>query len=260
MIGGITMIAKLIAPAPKPENYTRYLFIGPHPDDIEIGAGATAVRLAAEGKEVHFLILTDGCYGSGALVEKTKEEVVAIRRAEAEKAAAIIGAKSVTILSFSDGGMYKTEDLAVEIAKVASRFKPEVIFCPDHKLKTEGHADHLKGGLAASLAFVFMGNELMMKDIGAEGIAEPKALAYYYTDKPNRFVKVSKYIKTQLTALAEHKSQVEIDVGGGKSFHSMMKLYFTFRAIRFGVRSLKGKAEGFRVIAPIHSHCFAEKF
>ena len=56
---------KFAAPAVKLEAYRRYLFIGPHPDDIEIGAGATAAKLAAEGKDVAFLICTDGRYGDG---------------------------------------------------------------------------------------------------------------------------------------------------------------------------------------------------
>ena len=30
------------APLPKIESFDRFLFLGPHPDDIEIGAGATA--------------------------------------------------------------------------------------------------------------------------------------------------------------------------------------------------------------------------
>ena len=41
---------KFAAPAVKLETYRRYLFIGPHPVDIEIGAGATAAKLAAEAR------------------------------------------------------------------------------------------------------------------------------------------------------------------------------------------------------------------
>ena len=44
--------------------HRRCLFFGPHPDDIEIGAGATAARLAREGRAVRFVICTDGRYGS----------------------------------------------------------------------------------------------------------------------------------------------------------------------------------------------------
>ena len=36
------LILKAAVPTPKIEAYRRFLFVGPHPDDIEIGAGATA--------------------------------------------------------------------------------------------------------------------------------------------------------------------------------------------------------------------------
>ena len=52
----ITGLAVSIAsPLPKLESFDRYLFIGPHPDDIEIGAGATAAKLVQSGKAVAFL-------------------------------------------------------------------------------------------------------------------------------------------------------------------------------------------------------------
>ena len=35
-------VLKAAVPIPKLESYQRFLFVGPHPDDIEIGAGATA--------------------------------------------------------------------------------------------------------------------------------------------------------------------------------------------------------------------------
>ena len=41
-----SLILKFAAPVPKPESYSRFLFVGPHPDDVEIGAGATAAKLA----------------------------------------------------------------------------------------------------------------------------------------------------------------------------------------------------------------------
>ena len=42
----IRMILKRAVPVPSVEGFQRYLFVGPHPDDIEIGAGATAAKLA----------------------------------------------------------------------------------------------------------------------------------------------------------------------------------------------------------------------
>ena len=61
---GLTkLVLKFAVPVPKVESFERYLFIGPHPDDIEIGAGATAAKLAAMGKEVCFLVCLDGRFG-----------------------------------------------------------------------------------------------------------------------------------------------------------------------------------------------------
>lgn len=56
----IKMILKAAVPIPKIEKHCRFLFVGPHPDDIEIGAGATAVQLSALGKDICFLVCLDG--------------------------------------------------------------------------------------------------------------------------------------------------------------------------------------------------------
>lgn len=56
----------------------RVLFIGAHPDDIEIGAGGTVYRLTSAGASVHFLILTHGTHrlspGLRELSERISEE------------------------------------------------------------------------------------------------------------------------------------------------------------------------------------------
>ena len=75
---------RFAAPAPQVEQYERYLFIGPHPDDVEIGAGATAAKLAAAGKQITFLICTDGRYGlENAPAGTAPEELIELRKAEA---------------------------------------------------------------------------------------------------------------------------------------------------------------------------------
>jgi LmbE family N-acetylglucosaminyl deacetylase len=56
-------ILRVASPMRKLESYDRYLFIGPHPDDIEIGAGSTAAKLVKSGKTVAFVIALDGRYG-----------------------------------------------------------------------------------------------------------------------------------------------------------------------------------------------------
>ena len=79
-------VLRFAAPIPRPESFRRVLFIGPHPDDIEIGAGATAARLAAEGKEICFLVCIDGRYGSGNAPEGIRgDKLAALRKEEARQ-------------------------------------------------------------------------------------------------------------------------------------------------------------------------------
>ena len=98
---------RFAAPAPKVEAFDRYLFIGPHPDDIEVGAGATAAKLVAAGKQVCFLICTDGRYGLEHAPESTTPEaLIELRKAEAVASAKLLGVEDVRFLEFSDGGFY----------------------------------------------------------------------------------------------------------------------------------------------------------
>jgi LmbE family N-acetylglucosaminyl deacetylase len=79
----------------------RILAIHAHPDDIEIQAGGTCARLAAAGHELTLVTMSDGDCGSR---EYSPEETGRIRREEAARAAALIGAK------YEWGGMH---DLAI---------------------------------------------------------------------------------------------------------------------------------------------------
>lgn len=60
------------APIPKIESFRRYLFIGPHPTTLRSAPGATAAKLASSGKELCFLICTDGRYGDGCGSKKAE--------------------------------------------------------------------------------------------------------------------------------------------------------------------------------------------
>ena len=110
---GLTkLILKFAAPLPQIEKYERYLFLGPHPDDIEIGAGATAAKLAAAGKQICFLICTDGRFGDGnAPKDCTGQALINLRKQEAIASAAALGVTDVRFLGLSDGGFYELSAL-----------------------------------------------------------------------------------------------------------------------------------------------------
>ena len=112
-------VLRFAAPLPKIERFERFLFLGPHPDDIEIGAGATAAKLAAAGKQVTFLICTDGRYGLDYAPEgTTPEALIAIRQRESMASAKKLGVTDVRFLPFEDGGFYDEDELLRAVAAV----------------------------------------------------------------------------------------------------------------------------------------------
>jgi len=107
------------------------LAIGAHPDDVELGCGATLAKLAGAGRRVGILHLTRGEAGTRG----TPEE----RRREAERAAEILGAVDLSILDCGDGslrtGPAEEEALIAEIR----RLRPELVFAPT---PADRHPDH----------------------------------------------------------------------------------------------------------------------
>ena len=251
----IKHILKAAVPIPRIENYQRFLFVGPHPDDIEIGAGATAAKLAAMGKDICFLVCLDGRFGDGNAPEGIRgDRLVELRRQEAISSAAMLGVKDVRFLDLSDGGFYEQKELTEKIAQVAGDFQPEVMLAPDPDVTSECHADHRNVGNAVRQAAYFAPYAGIMEGYGAKA-APVQALAYYMTAKPNRFVKTKGYLQLQLKSVFDcHRSQFPENCGEGKS----IALYLKLRAVDFGLRSFKGCAEGFRVLGVTHMHCFPE--
>ena len=253
---GITKLAiKLAAPFPKVQSFNRYLFVGPHPDDIEIGAGATVASLAAQGKSICFLICTDGRYGTVNLKEKiSEEELIATRRDEAVRSAAALGIKDVHFLELSDGGFYDNEKLLQGIANVISDFQPDVIFAPDPAPASECHIDHLNVGKAVRTLAVNAANPGIMKKFSAAP-CPLKAVAFYMTAKPNVFMKTTGFLKKQIAAIFDnHLSQYPAGCPDRKA----IELYLKLRARDFGMRSCHVTAEGFRLLGTTHMHCLPE--
>lgn len=251
----IKMILKAAVPTPRIEDYLRYLFVGPHPDDIEIGAGATAAKLAAMGKDICFLVCMDGRFGDGNAPDGVRgDELVALRKQEAIASAAMLGIRDVRFLDLCDGGFYDQKDLVERIAQAAGDFRPDVILAPDPDVTSECHADHLNVGRAAKQVAYFSPYSGIMAGYGAKA-APVQVLAFFMTGKPNSFVKTKDYLQLQLKSVFEcHLSQFPAGCTDAKS----ISLYLKLRSIDFGLRSGKGRAEGFRVLGVTHMHCFPE--
>ena len=249
----LSRIIQIAAPLPDIEGYDSFLFIGPHPDDIEIGAGATAAKLVSEGKKVNFLVCIDGRFGDGYTALRG-DELAAERMKEAKKSADVLGVSNVRFLGYCDGNFYSYDELKKDIAKAIGEIQPDVIFAPDPDVISECHADHRNvGNICRELAF-FSSNEGIMEKLGTV-YAPVKAIAYYFTAKANRFIDTSGYLNIQLRSIFEcHKTQFPEGCDEGKS----ISLYLKLRAHDFGLRKFCRTAEGFRVLGSTQMHCLPE--
>ena len=253
---GLTELAlKIAAPVPKIEAFTKYLFIGPHPDDIEIGCGATAAKLAAEGRHVTFLILTDGRYGDGFSGGIKGDELAALRKQESVASAEHLGVMDVRFLDLCDGGFYDYGDMISGIAKTVGECKPDLIFAPDPCTDRECHIDHLNTGRAAAHVAYLGPYPGIMGNYGAEA-ADVRGIAFYMTAKPNRYVKITGELFDRQTEaiFGCHTSQFPQESTEAKQ----LQMYLKLRSADFGLRNICRHAEGFRVLGPTHMHCIPE--
>ena len=253
-MGVISSIVKMATRMSSLENYDSYLFIGPHPDDIELGAGATAAKLVKAGKKVTFLICLDGRFGDGFLEGKKEEEVVHIRRKEAIHSAMLLGVNDVRFLNLCDGGFYKKKDLSKGIASVIGDVQPDVVFAPDFWVSSECHLDHVNVGRIASYVVNIAPYKGIMKRLGARPY-NVQALAMYLTANPNHYVDTKGFFGKQMRAIFDcHLSQFP----HGSNEEKDLKTYLYLRSKMYGVRKLSTDCEAFRVLSRKHMHCLPE--
>jgi LmbE family N-acetylglucosaminyl deacetylase len=117
-----------------------------HPDDESLGFGGTLARYAAEGVGIYLVTATRGEAGRFGSLGKSGNptEVGRVREAELREAAAVLGIREVSILSYPDGAV-DSVPAPIAIRAIAShirRIQPHVIvtFGPDGAY---GHPDHI---------------------------------------------------------------------------------------------------------------------
>ncbi len=242
------------------ESFDNYLFVSPHPDDLEIGCGATIAKLIALGKKITYVVCLDGRFGKEFAPDGiTCDDLVKLRYQETLNACKVLGVTDVRFLGLSDGNQYTYKDLLNKVAEVINDVKPDIIFGPDPNVNSECHADHINvGNVCKELANFANYPEIFVnylpKGIVPSNDIKVKAIALYYTAKPNKFVRTNKYFKVQKEALKAYQSQFP----EGHVATKAMLAYLTVRSIDFGMRCFSFRAEGFRMMNNTRMHVIAE--
>jgi LmbE family N-acetylglucosaminyl deacetylase len=181
-----------------------------HPDDAEHICGGTIALLAAEGKDIHYLLVTRGDKGTDSS-EMTIEQVASIREREQRKAADVQGVQVITFLNgYFDGEVEPTLQLRRDIALVIRQWRPDVVFTFDPWRKNEPHPDHRAVGIATLDALACARGVAFYPEQLKDGVTphSVKHIYFFLTDRPNHWVDISNVIDKKVKALSCHQSQM----------------------------------------------------
>jgi LmbE family N-acetylglucosaminyl deacetylase len=189
----------------------RAMVIVAHPDDADAFCGGTVARMASEGKQIRYVICTDGARGGDGSL--TEDELGPIRRAEQEAAAKTLGVVDVTWLDRTDGELTHTLDLRRELTREIRRHRPQLVFThnPIPHYARGLHPDHLAVGQAV-FAAIFPSADSPMIFLGLlreEGLQrwQVKWTFTFDAERPNHFEDIGPQLSIKQQALACHASQ-----------------------------------------------------
>ena len=236
--------------APDWSDVRRVLVITAHPDDPDFTCAGTAIRMARQGIEVTYMILTNGDKGNHN-PEITRNQLIAMRKIEQVAAAELCGVKQVLFMGEEDGFLRPTRAIRKRVTREIRRLRPELIICPhpDRYLVGNGyinHPDHRNAGLVALEAiFPAADNPMFYPDMADEGYLPHKISQLYVSghDDPNTEVDITADMDHKVQAILCHKTQIANpeeaparwkERWGEQQEDGSMRYFERFRAMKFG--------------------------
>ena len=187
----------------------RLLTISAHPDDIEFTSGGSLARWVGEGWAVSLVVCTDGGKGSQdpAIIPA---ELAAVRRAEQQAAAEILGIAEVVFLNHSDGELSWTPNLVESLALHIRRQRPDRLASWDPWKPYQLHPDHRAAGLAVLDAVLAAGNPHYFSHQLAAGLSAHQVpeVYLYGAAEPDTWVDITATFEQKMAAIEAHRSQV----------------------------------------------------
>ena len=191
------------------EELKRVMVIGAHPDDPEFGCGATIAKWADQGKEITYVILTNGDKGTHDPDMKPGDLAV-LREEEQWSAAKALGVKEVFFLGYPDQMLENTMGLRRQVVGLIRRHRPHIIVAIDPWRPYQLHPDHRAAGFV-SLDAIYSAREChvfpeqFMGEISDWRVSE----AYlYWAAQADYWEDVTDYVDQCIAAIKEHVSQV----------------------------------------------------
>ena len=184
--------------------------VTPHPDDAEYGVAGTVVRWVSQGKEIVYVVCTNGDKGTSDTTVKP-EELAKTREEEQIAAANLLGVKEVIFLRHPDQGLEDTPEFRKEIVRLIRMYRPETVVTADPYRRYIWHRDHrMTGQVTLDAIFPYARDIFSYPDLAKEGLDphKVKEVLLWGTEDVNYRSDITETFDVKLSALRCHKSQV----------------------------------------------------
>lgn len=186
-----------------------YLFMGAHPDDIELGCGGTIAKLTSEGKKTGIVDLTRGEMGTRGTIET--------RKAEAQAASEILGLAYRENLALKDSDIENNRANQLKVIQQIRETRPHILITG---APYDRHPDH---GKATSLIVesVFYSGLRKIETTGSNGSPQepwrPKHVLHYIQDRnlePDFIIDITDYWEIKKKAMLAFATQFNVEQPG----------------------------------------------
>ena len=172
--------------------------IAAHPDDVELSAGGTLIKLAEMGYRTGILDLTRGEAGTRGSPE--------VRAEEARQAAEILGCAVRENLDLGDAHVWVNEESRTKLVRVLRQWRPRVVLTQHWE---DPHPDHAHAAQLVREAAHVSGLAKYDSEAGRERF-RPDGVAYFLFSRrfvPSFIVDISAQFRRKWEGIRCHASQ-----------------------------------------------------
>ncbi len=186
------------------------MVVTPHPDDAESGVAGTVALWTREGKDLVYVVCTNGDKGTKDVNVKP-EQLVRIREQEQMAAAKLLGVSKVHFLRYPDQGLEDTPEFRKEIVRLIRIYRLDTVLTTDPYRRYIWHRDHrITGRVTLDAIFPYAGNHHAYPDLIDESLQphRVKEVLLWGTEDPNYRSDITGTFDLKMAALRCHNSQV----------------------------------------------------
>ena len=180
------------------------LFMGAHPDDVELGCGGTVHKLVKKGYKVGIADLTRGELGTRGTEE--------IRAQEAKDAAEILGVAVRDNCGISDGHIEINRENKIKVIEMIRKYAPDLMIIP---YWSDRHPDHANASKLIKECIYYAGTEKWPVNTPTSVLPAHRPKNYFYymlaePFEPNIIVDITEEKEVRIKAFQAFKSQFHV--------------------------------------------------